>query len=59
VPKYVEKFRKEKDYNDDYAFKANTYDRKQRDKQRESKKQSKYFDAYESDYYSDAKRYRK
>jgi len=59
VSKNVAKFRKERDYNDEYAFKTNTYDRKQRDKQRESKKQSKYFDSYESDYYSDSKRYRK
>lgn len=59
MPKYVEKFRKEKDYNDDYAFKMNMYDRKQRDKQRESKKQAKYFDSYNYDLYQENRKYRK
>lgn len=59
MSKFVAKFRPEKDYNDDYGFKQNTYERKKRDKQRESKKQTKYFDTYEPDWYSEPRRQRK
>ena len=58
MSKFVAKFRPEKDYNDDYGFKQNSYERKKRDKQKESKKQ-KYFDSYEADWYSEPKRQRK
>jgi len=58
VSKFVAKFRPEKDYNDDYGFKQNTYERKKRDKQKESKRQ-KYFDSYEPDFYSEPRRQRK
>lgn len=57
--KFVAKSRKYDDYNEDYEFKKNTYERKQRDKQKESKKQSKYYDSYESDWYNESRRYRK
>jgi hypothetical protein len=59
VSKFVAKFRQEKDYNDEYGFKTNTYERKKRDKQKDFKKQSKHFDSYESDWYSDSRKQRK
>lgn len=58
MSKNVAKFRKPKDYNEEYAFKTNTYDRKQRDKQKDSKKQ-KYHDSYDPDWHNESLRYRK
>lgn len=59
MSKFVAKFRPEKDYNDDYAFKPNPYERKKRDKQKDEIRQSKYYDPYESDWRAEGRRKRK
>lgn len=48
MSKNLVKFRKDKDYNDDYAFKTNVYERKKRDKALEEKRSRKQ--RYEDDY---------
>jgi hypothetical protein len=50
VSKFVEKSRKDSDYNDDYAFKPNRYERKKQDKQKNLSKRYKHYDVYDSDY---------
>jgi hypothetical protein len=47
VAKQVAKFRKDKDYQDDYGFKTNTYEKK-REKEKNIVRTSKYFDQYDS-----------
>lgn len=56
MSKFVGKFPKETDQTEEYMFKTNTYDRKQRDKKKDMTKQSKYFDSYESNLNSNSKR---
>lgn len=48
MAKQVTKFRKDKDYQDDYGFKTNTYG-KRREKEKNIVRTSKYFDQYESE----------
>lgn len=50
MSKFVEKFRKDSDYNDDYAFKPNRYERKKQDKQKNLSKRYKHYDVYDSDF---------
>jgi hypothetical protein len=59
VSKFVGKFRPERDYEDNYGFKQNLYERKKKDKQKDSAKKMKYFDQYESDLYSERRERRK
>jgi len=54
VSKFADKFNKET-YNEDYAFKTNTYERKKRDKKLEERKSSRF--SYSDDYSDDNHRY--
>lgn len=59
MSKFVAKFRKEKDYNDEYAFKKNVYERKKQEKRRDVDKQNRYGDAYDVDWSYSTKKHRK
>jgi hypothetical protein len=59
VSKFVEKFRKDRNYNDDYYFEKNQYDkRKKREKQKTFTRQSQ-FDVAESDWATDSRKFRR
>ena len=59
MSKNVAKFRKERDYNDEYAFKKNVYERRKQEKRRDTDKQNRYEDAYDVDWSYGTKKHRK
>ena len=59
MSKDVEKFRKDRNYNDDYGFEKNQYGkRKKRDKQKSFTRPSQ-FDKYETDWGADKMKFRR
>lgn len=59
MSKFVEKFRKDRNYSDDYYFEKNQYDkRKKREKQKTFTRQSQ-FDVLESDWAADSRKFRR
>jgi hypothetical protein len=59
VSKFVEKFRKDRNYSEDYYFEKNQYDkRKKREKQKTFTRQSQ-FDVIESSWEADSRKFRR
>ena len=59
MSKFVEKFRKDRNYSDDYQFEKNQYDkRKKKDKQKTFTRQSQ-FDVLESSWTEDSRKFRR
>ena len=59
MSKFVEKFRKDRNYSGDYYFEKNQYDkRKKREKQKTFTRQSQ-FDVIESSWEADSRKFRR